>query len=409
MRELNWAGHHAYAHTRLRRPRDESDLAETLAGASHVRAVGSRHSFNTICDTEDLLLDVTGLARPPVVDAGRGVVRVSAGTRFGDVARAVHEAGFALPNLGSLPHISVVGAASTGTHGSGSAHRVLAAGVSRVRLMSADGAAHELTRDHPDFAGAVLALGAAGIVLDVDLDLVPTYTLRQTRRLTTWDDTRARVREVLDDGYSVSVFTRFSDEQPTEVQRKAAPSPDAEPSPPSVLLGDEPHLTPIDEDRPWLEVLPHFRVDHRPSFGEEIQSEYFVPAERTDEAVAALTDLAPVLDAHLIVAELRSLAPDDLWLSPSGGVATTCLHFTWHRRPAEVATMDAQLGAALASLGGRPHWGKTFDPSAFDFGALYPRRDDARRLYDRLDPDGVFRNPFVDAALGIGSGGSSGL
>ncbi|MCL8025312.1 D-arabinono-1,4-lactone oxidase [Nocardioides bruguierae] len=401
-RERNWAGTHTYAYRRLVHPQSQKDVTTLVAGASSVRAVGSRHSFNDVCDSDEWLVDVSGLAREPVVDVPGRTVTVTAGTRFGAVVRAVAAHDLALPNLGSLPHISVVGAVSTGTHGSGSAQQVLAAGVSRVRYVAASGRVRETRRGDPDFAGCVVALGALGIVLEVDLDLVPSFMLRQTCRAVRWSDVAGRLPEVLDDGYSVSVFTRWQDDDPTEVLRKAVPSPGAPAGPasdPSLLLGDGPNLTERDRDLPWHRVLPHFRVDHRPSFGAEIQSEYLVPRERATEAAAAVTALAPLLDPVLVLGEVRSVAADDLWLSPAHGRDSLCLHFTWLPRADEVAEAQRHLGAALAPLGARPHWGKVFAPHLFDLAALYPRLDDARALLSRQDPDGVFRNDFVARVL----------
>ena len=81
--------------------------------------LGTRHSFNALCDTEGTLLDLTGLVAEPVLDVGRGTVRVAGGTPYNDVAAHLQARGHALANMGSLPHISVAGATSTGTHGSG--------------------------------------------------------------------------------------------------------------------------------------------------------------------------------------------------------------------------------------------------------------------------------------------------
>lgn len=410
MIERNWAGNHAYRYARYVAPASVEELRAAVVGARRVRVVATRHSFNDACDTDDLLVDVSGLATPPRVDARRGVVTVTAGTRSGDVAAAVQAEGWALPNMGSLPHISLIGAISTGTHGSGLGNQVLGASVTRARVLLADGSEVEFTRRQPELSGVITSLGALGVVTEVDVALRPTFDLVQTVDLTgTWAEVRPRVPDLLGSAYSVSVFTRWHEEEIAEVLAKTearpgdpiTPSPSAPGS--SSVLGDGENLTVRDRVVPWLEALPHFRFDREPSFGAEIQSEFFVPFEATREALEVIDALAERIRPHLIVSELRAVAADDLWLSPASGRDTTCVHFTWHPHPREVEGLTREIQQRLLPLGGRPHWGKVFDPALVDAATAYPRSGEFAALAARLDPDGTFANRFVERALGLGS------
>ena len=404
--ESNWAGNHAYAFGRCAAPGSVPELSELVAASAKVRALGSRHSFNANADCEDLLVDLTGLAEPPVVDAERQTVRVTPGTRFADVIPVVAAAGFALPNLGSLPHISVCGALATGTHGSGTGNQILGAAASLLEIVDGDGGLRTLRRGEPDFEGAVVGLGAAGLVVAVELDLVPSFDVVQSRELARWSDVVADAADTLTSAYSVSLFTRWTDDEPTEILRKTRVEPDggagvptAPPSSPSGLLGDGPHLTVVDQQVAWWMALPHFSIDHEPSFGDEIQSEFFVPSEHTREALEAVTAHAAELAPLLHVTEIRAVAADDLWMSPVQGRDSTVLHFTWLNRPDEVAEATRTVQRALAPYAARPHWGKVFDADLVDVAALYPRTDDFVDLITRLDPRGRFVNPWLAELL----------
>jgi len=400
--QSNWAGNHQYRYQRMESPRSVAEVRALVASASRVRALATRHSFNDICDAPELLLDITGLSAAPQVDAAQRIVTVRGGTTFGTVAEAVHAAGMALPNMGSLPHISVIGACATGTHGSGVRNRVLAASVTRIQLMVADGSIVDVHRGEADFAGVVVSLGALGIVLEVDLQLVATFNLVQTVGSDlSWSRVVREAPSHLASAYSVSIFTRWSDAEPTEllVKRRI----DGDFTPPleasvSRLLGAAPQWTVRDTPVPWLHALPHFRADHPPSFGNEIQSEFFVPVELTHEALLAVAALAKDMEPHLIVSEIRAVAADDLWLSPAHQRDTTAIHFTWLSHPREVADLVSRLQDVLAPFQARPHWGKVFDFARFD-PSTYARIGDFVGLARRLDPAGKFHNDFIHSVL----------
>ncbi|MDV3295814.1 MAG: FAD-binding protein, partial [Brachybacterium paraconglomeratum] len=154
------------------------------------------------------------------------------------------------------------------------------------------------------------------------------------------------------------------------------------------------------EPGPAHERLPHFRLEFTPSSGEEIQSEYFVPRERIGEALAAVMPLGERIRPLLHASEVRTVAADELWLSPAQHRDSACVHFTWKQRPAEVAALLPEIEERLAPFAPRPHWGKVFtlDPEVVQ--AQYPDLERFRALRDRLDPGRVFRNGYVDRLLG---------
>lgn len=405
-----WAGSHAYVARELRRPASVEELSALIRDESRLRALGSRHSFTDLADSPGVLVDASGLPGEVEIDSARRIARVPAALRYGDVATTLHQSGWGLGALASLPHISVAGAVATGTHGSGDAVGSLASTVAAVELVDGRGESVRLQRGDADFAGAVVALGCLGIVTAVELDLEPTYDVSQVvLEGLTWDALLDRVDEVTGAAYSVSVFTRWTGDLVGQVWLKERGTP-------RVLDGTHP----APEQRhmiagmsventteqggvpgPWHQRLPHFRMGFTPSAGEELQSEYFVPRERLAEALAAVRAIGHVVEPELLVTEVRTIAGDELWLSGAYGGDTAALHFTWQRHPEQVDAVLDRLEEVLLPLGARPHWGKVFRAGADVVTPRYPRFGDFRDLVGRFDPEGRFRNAWTERKLGL--------
>jgi len=151
---------------------------------------------------------------------------------------------------------------------------------------------------------------------------------------------------------------------------------------------------------PWHERLPHFRSEFTPSSGDELQSEFFVPRARAAEAFEAVRRLGSRIAPVVLVSEIRSIAADDLWLSPAYERDCFAIHFTWHPDRAAVTPVLAAIEKELLPLGARPHWGKLFVGGPEAALATYPRADAFRQLLARRDPRGKFRNEFVAGLFG---------
>ncbi len=412
--ETNWAGNHRYLARRYVEPQSIDELATLITGSPAVRILGSRHSFNDIADSDDLIVGTAALPSHIEIDDAARSVTVGGGVRYGDLAQALHEAGWALHNLASLPHISVAGAIATATHGSGDANGNLATAVRALRVVTGTGELVDLRRGEPGFDGAVVALGALGAVVEVTLDIEPTYDVRQ--RLFAglgWDVVADRFDDVMSAAYSVSLFTTWDEASVSlawikeRADRQSHVGGDffgavAEVVPRHMIAGMDVRNTTeqLGVAGPWSERLAHFRYAFTPSNGAEIQSEYLVPRGRAVEAIEAVRALGPQLRDVLQISEIRSVAADDLWMSTAYGTDVVGLHFTWVRDAPGVEAVLPALEHALLPLGARPHWGKVFLDADGVIGSRYPRRGDFRALADRFDPDRRFRNAFVRRVLG---------
>lgn len=409
MGELNWAGNYEYRAARIAAPGSLDELRATIAGATKVRALGTRHSFNALADSAELLVSTAALPPSVRIDEERRTVTVGGGMRYGDVARHLQEAGWALHNLASLPHISIAGAVATATHGSGDGNGNLATAVSGLRILRADGELVELRRGEPGFDGAVVSLGALGVVVEVTLDIEPSFNASQRLFVgLPWEAVATQFDAITSSAYSVSLFTTW--DEPTVALAWVKERADA----PSGIEGDffgasaltaPRHMIETMDVRntteqlgvagPWNERLPHFRFEFTPSNGEEIQSEYLVPRARIGEAIEGVRKIAKVVAPLLLVSEIRTVASDELWLSSSYGTDVVGLHFTWVRDQAGVEAVLPALEQALLPLGARPHWGKLYLDRDGVVPPLYPRLAEFRALVRSFDPDAVFTNAFV--------------
>ncbi|GAA2729206.1 FAD-binding protein [Streptomyces nogalater] len=407
----NWARSITYAVKEFHRPESLRALRAVVAGSAKVRVLGSGHSFNRIADPGDegVLVSIAGL--PPVIDVDTAArtVRVCGGVRYAELAQAVHARGLALPNMASLPHISVAGSVATGTHGSGVDNGPLAVAVREVELLTADGSTVSIGRGDARFDGAVTSLGALGVVTALTLDLEPAYEVEQYV-FTELPLEGLDFEAVAGAAYSVSLFTdwRRPGFRQVWVKRRtdqpAVDFPWAEPA--TEALHPVPGMPAANCTRqsgvpgPWHERLPHFRAEFTPSSGAEIQSEYLLPRAAAVDALHAVDAVRETVAGVLQTCEVRTVAADAQWLSPAHARDSVALHFTWVRDEAAVLPVVRRLEEALAPFGPRPHWGKVFGIPAADLRDRYTRLADFRELVHALDPAGTFTNVFVRELLG---------
>jgi xylitol oxidase len=233
-----------------------------------------------------------------------------------------------LHNLASLPHISVAGACSTATHGSGEKNGNLATAVSALEIVTADGEVVKLSRqqDGEEFRGAVVGLGALGVITKVTLDIQPTYMMPQyVYQNISLSAVKDHFDAIESSGYSVSLFTDWQNQRVNEVWIKSREEKREAFDAPEELFGAKratKNLHPIAELSaencteqmgvlgPWYERLPHFRMGFTPSAGKELQSEYFVPRQHAVEAILAVERLRDQISPHLMISEIRAIVAD---------------------------------------------------------------------------------------------------
>jgi xylitol oxidase len=413
----NWAGNYRYSVDRLHRARSVQQVQEFVKSHSQLKVLGTRHCFNGIADSTHNLLSVREMDQVVALDAMAKTVTVEAGMSYGQLCPYLHEKGFALHNLASLPHISIAGACATATHGSGVRNGNLATAASALEFVTADGEVLRLSRqkDGGTFQGSVVNLGALGVVTKVTLDVEPTFEMRQDVYLNL---PMAQVREHFDDivaaGYSVSLFTDWQQGRVNEVwlKRRIEKGTPISADPefygarlatknvhPIVELSAENCTEQMGVPGPWYERLPHFRMGFTPSSGKELQSEFFVPRRNAVEAILAVERLRDQVSPHLMISELRTIDADTLWMSTCYGRPSLAIHFTWKQDWESVRKVLPMIERELAPFGVRPHWGKLFSITPAQLQARYEKWSEFKQLVAQYDPTGKFRNEFLATNL----------
>ena len=409
----NWSGTVTFSADSTAFPTSIEELATLVSRSKSCRVLGSGHSFSRIADTSGTLVSLSRLPRRIDIDSAAMTVTISGEMRYGDLAVALHRAGFALHNLASLPHITVAGACATGTHGSGAGNGPLSSVVLGLEFVRASGDLVAIRRGDPGFDGAVVSLGALGAVTSMTLAIERTYDVAQH---VFTDLPLAFAMEslagVLALGYSVSMFTSWTGDVIDQVCVKHRLDQgtvdldvivDAGARPATRRLHPVPGIDAVScspqqgVPGPWHERLPHFSLDYTPSTGDEIQSECFVASADGPAAMAALVAIGEAIRGPLLVSEIRAVAADDQWLSMSHARDSVAFHFTWCSDSARVMRAVASIEQALAPFAPRSHWGKVTAMPLALVGENYPRWNDARSLVIQTDPDGVFDNEFTRA------------
>ncbi|MBP3965605.1 FAD-binding protein [Paenibacillus lignilyticus] len=410
----NWAGNYRYNALEIHTPETVEQVQELVARSNRIKVLGTRHSFNGIADTGGSHLSLQKLNRVIALDRTHNRVTVEAGIRYGELCHYLHSNGYALHNLASLPHISVGGAIATATHGSGDLNGNLATAVHSLEIVKADGETIMLSRDQEDgaFTGVVVGLGALGVVTKLTLDVVPAFQMSQfiyeNLPLTQLED---HFDAIFSSAYSVSLFTDWKSTSFNQVWVKtrlsdAATATQAE----AEFYGATPapsHLHPVPGVSPencsqqmgiagpWYERLPHFRMDFMPSAGEELQSEYFVPRRDAYSALCAINRLRDQISPFLHVSEIRTIAADDLWMSPCFKQEMVAIHFTWRDNWEAVQQLLPVIEEQLEPFHARPHWGKLFTMSPARVQSHYENLPGFQQLLRLYDPEGKFGNDFI--------------
>jgi alditol oxidase len=408
--EKTWAGTHTFAAARIVNATSTEQVQEVVAASTQVRALGTRHSFNDLADTTGALVSVIDVEPAVEIDEAARTATVTAGTRYGVVAQLLNDRGWALHNMGSLPHISVGGAIATATHGSGVANGNLSSAVRGLEFVTATGELATVVTGDEGFDGMVVGMGAFGVTTKVTLAIQPAFEMRQdVFRGMAWSAYLDNIPAVMGAGYSVSAFTSWLADDIEQVWVKSL----ADASVADELFGAardrESRLeliagvSNVTEQGgavgPWLFRLPHFRLDATPSAGDEIQTEYFVAMADARDALLAVRALADRIAPLLLITELRAVAADTLWLSTAYARDSLAIHFTWKNLPDAVWALLPDIEAALAPFGARPHWGKVNRVAASVYPEQYARLSQFRALAEHWDPGHKFRNAALDRTV----------
>jgi xylitol oxidase len=409
----NWAGNINYTSHKVYHPASVEQVQQIIKNNNKLKCLGSKHSFSTIADTDGFLISTDKLKSVISLDEKNWSVSVEPGITYGDLALYLHQHGYALLNLASLPHISVAGACATATHGSGVKNGNLSSAVNAIEFVDGTGNVHSFSRKgDPDiFNGLVVHLGALGVVTKVSLDIVRDFNMSQVvYRHLPFENLKQSFAEIMSAGYSVSLFTNWSEEKINQVWVKSFNDTASSDKAPDEFYGaslSQTDMHPVDDQSaetctvqrgviaPWFEILPHFKMGFKPSTGKELQSEFFVHKDAGFAAVEAMQELGKQISPYLFVSEIRSVKADELWMSPAYRQDCITLHTTWHQDEKVITDLIPLVEKALRPFDPIPHWAKLSSRPAAVLAPAYPRMGDFRELCNRFDPQKKFLNKYL--------------
>jgi len=414
---LNWSKNFRFHTDRVYAPANVQEVQTIVKANAKLKGLGSRHSFNNIADSRSAQISMRGM-KSIQIDPAASSATVGAGVAYGELAPVLDKAGFALHNLASLPHISVGGTIATATHGSGVGNQNLSTQVRALEIVTADGNVVHLSRekDGATFKTAVVHLGGLGVVTAVTLDLLPRFDMTQVvYEDLSFDQLEHNLEAIMGAAYSASLFTTWQNHRATQVWIKSRVEPGKTPTAyqalPKEFYGatlQTRKLHPVDGTSaqnttdqmgsvgPWYARLPHFKMEFTPSSGEELQTEYFVSRDHGYEAIRAIESMRDQITPLLFITELRTIKADDLPMSMAYQRESLSIHFTWKPQEAAVRALLPAIEAKLAPFAARPHWGKIFVADAKTLQGRYPRFSDYTALAIKMDPQGKFRNEFLE-------------
>lgn len=411
--QQNWARNFTYATNKFKYPACLNEVLEIVKTNSKLKILGSRHCFNKIADSNDLILSTDYLDQVISIDRKANTVTVQGGIKYGILAPYLDSQGFALHNLASLPHISIAGSISTATHGSGMKNGNLATAVLALEFILADQKSLMVDKEsaNDQLNACLVGLGAIGVISSVTLKIQPCYQMSQQVFLNLpFEQLDANFNEILSCAYSVSLFTDWQTNVISQVWLKnrvggvineyADEFFGARPAKGNMhpIAGHSAEFSTEQSgvEGKWYERLPHFKMGFTPSSGQELQTEYFVAHHHGLAAIKAIRVLKNTLGPYLLVSEIRTVASDNIWMSPCYKRASVALHFTWKPDWENVKNILPLIEEALRPFHPRPHWGKMFTLTPAAVRQEYEKLPDFRQLATMYDPEGKFRNEFLD-------------
>ena len=397
----NWVGNQSFTPARHAMPRSEDEVAalvrEAAAQGMGVRCVGAGHSFTPVHQTDGLLLDLSALSGVVSADPARRRAVARAGTPIHGFYEPLWERGLALRNQGDIDDQHIAGAVATATHGSGIGNTCFSGVVRGVSLVTPDGTIRHIGEDEPRLLRAAqVSVGTLGVMTDLELEVAEAYRLSEQIDVWPWQEVMDRWDELVHGHRHFGFFWMPSEESAAlyNIEGHGAMTDRC-----YVKIYDEATPDQPDSAEPGRRTDRCYRIYpmvYDPNFHE---LEYFVPLERGPEALAAMRELMLAsLPDSVYPLEVRTVGPDEAFLSPNYKTATTVISVSG-TPGTDYWDYLRSVDALLAQFDARVHWGKLHFMNSERLHALYPEADEFIAVRRELDPEGVFLNDHLRPLL----------
>ena len=394
----NWVGNQSFTPGHSAAPRDEEEVAAFVRDAaqlgSRVRVAGAGHSFTPVVSTDGLLLDLSALTGVVSADRVRKRATALAGTTIREFYEPLWREGLALRNQGDIDTQQIAGAVATATHGSGIRNVCFSGVVRGVRLVTATGELRDIGESEPELLRAAqVSLGMLGVMTQLELEVTDAYRLTEQVELWPWQEVLDRWDELVHNHRHFGFFWLPAEESASLYNLESHGEAMADKC--YVKIYDEPAPDQPDSDTPGRRTDRCYRIYpmvYDPNFHE---LEYFVPLERGPEALSAMRELMLAsLPDSIYPLEVRTVGPDDAYLSPNYKTATTVISVSG-KPGTDYWDYLRSVDRLLSEFTARVHWGKLHFLTPERLHALYPEADLFIRVRRELDPEGRFLNDHL--------------
>ncbi len=399
-RWTNWVGNRTFTPAYSAVARDEEEVVglvrEARRRGAGIRVAAAGHSFTPVVETGGLLLDLGALNGVTGVDRDRRRATALPGTRICDFYEPLWAAGLALRNQGDIDTQQIAGAVATATHGSGIRNTSLSGVVRGVRLVTAAGDVLDIGEDDPDLLRAAqVSVGMLGVMTRLELEVTEAYRLKEQVGLQPFDEVMERWDELVREHRHFGYFWLPAEESGELYNLSGDGEPVADKC--VVKIYDEAAPDEPDDDTLGRRVDRCYRIYpmvYDPNFHE---LEYFVPLAKGPDAIRAMRELMlRSLPDSVYPLEIRTVGPEDAFLSPNYRTATTVISVSG-RPGTDYWDYLRSVDSLLSDFEARVHWGKLHFLDAERLHALYPQAGEFIAIRRRLDPDGVFLNDHLRA------------
>jgi FAD/FMN-containing dehydrogenase len=422
----NWDRTQTWIPEKIYEPKDEEQIAGLIKRAAedqkHIKAIGNALSWSDIIDLPENAVVPGKMDKVLHVDKDKRQVRVQAGARLKDVNETLAKHGLAFDNFGSIILQTAAGYIATGTHGTGIKTPILSTRIEKIRMVDGKGEIHELDAAHkPElFSAARVNLGCLGVVSEITFGCVEAFDLEECLELVDFDTALADLDTTLNtNDYCKMWWLPYTDKiqvytfnKTTRPRKGAGFTGFMDQSGLSGILftalirlgRSVPQLIPFLHNTVQnIHYHPHQRVDRSDkvikvssSIPIHQETEYAIPVEQAAKAIDETKKM--ILKADYSVnfpMEVRFVAADDIPLSPANG-RNSCYIGAYVSSLKWAQNLFKEFEALISDYQGRPHWGKSFSRTHEEIRKLYPAYDHFNELRRSCDPNGLFRNSFVD-------------
>lgn len=419
----NWAHTSESTPENIFYPTSIEDVCKLVKEASkqnkRIRVVGAGHSFTSLVQTSEWLVSLDQLSGIESINEEECYATALGGTRLFQIGEELGKLGYAQENLGDVNVQSIAGAISTGTHGTGVAFGNISTQVVEVVLVTGAGEILTISEEsNPTyFKACLVSLGLLGIIVKVTIKIIPCPIYEYKSRKIEFSQLAQQLEQLIKSNrhfefylfpYSDLVQVKTMNIIEQKPQRMALHhfknlllenylffifSETCRIYPKSSRFFSRMSAKGVSTSTKRANSYQLFATPRLVRFRE---MEYCIPLENLKPAMEKVREciVTKKHEVHFPI-ECRTVKADDIWISPSYQRDSAYIAFHMYKgMPYEEYFHDME--SIMQEFDGRPHWAKMHTRTKEDLLTLYPKLSDFLAVREKLDPERIFMNHYLN-------------